>query len=933
MTPESYFRLTKSDNDILLVRWSVGGEFLERIAPFGAEASFLHREEIAFFFEGFGARSDAIDFRLVVFLLNEFVDFPGFHRSPRGLRNAGAFAAEFCRDFSRSLYAPSVTQLIMHLRRPPIDASVTRFSTNESPEIEDRSKLIANFRQFYMTRSTEFERDEIRHWFEHGRGPIGSAGEDVADRIEPIAERTIETIVESLIRRPRSAAAARWIPQLEGSLALPPRRLEPATLPIGGYADVSTRGEPERILPFQFALEPIEFLRRFAERELLYYHREEPKSPTPRDLVLVIDQGVRTWGDVRLIIIAAAIALAKRDVERRKNLLVAATSSGGLIVDPAEVDDEELGELFDASDLSPDPAEALARVLKDRSRIESDIVLFTHRLSLIEPAVVAAARGIAAGSRLFSVGVDGDGVVELGTMIDGRSIAIGKSRVEFEPDPPPKSITSLDSDLRIDPWNWIGDVESLPYPFALGLEGPIDVDMIAFDYDGRSLIVADYEGMIQRRRLDGSFLGVIPALPEYRSLVQPRRILPLPNGLAVFTSSKNMIKPRFAYSYSLLYYNFMNSYMRCYKMEESRMVHSFYYDPRRNSIVLVDDPESRTRTAISVELLDSPRTPVDLKVDGRLDASRIVSEPNDPDPFSDYVYLYKDTNKNSESPSSRTDRSPRLSIIDGRTTYFDVAGYSWTYAPTRDGIASHLGASIRSAKLGESMIAIEYRTRSDQTEIHVLNRRRGEPIATFDLGDNKKGRSVVYAISREGNFLAYQDQNENVIRLLDLSTRTESTLKILTGRPERTPNVSASKYGMIIVIKDCIFVLDWKSGVLEISRSRNNEPFPPGRDLASRGRSSKPLTQVAPNARGRMIASIEAGTSIWLDRYGQIFIRNACGKVVCAFFMIRDELCGMTPEGARFGPSDVVGGEETPRAFAEFGAALTEAFQYYLNYT
>lgn len=81
-----------------------------------------------------------------------------------------------------------------------------------------------------------------------------------------------------------------------------------------------------------------------------------------------------------------------------------------------------------------------------------------------------------------------------------------------------------------------------------------------------------------------------------------------------------------------------------------------------------------------------------------------------------------------------------------------------------------------------------------------------------------------------------------------------------------------------------------------------------------------------------MIASLEAGTSIWLDRYGQIFIRNACGKVVCAFFTIRDELCGMTPEGARFGPSDVVGGEETPRDFAEFGAALTEAFQDYLNY-
>lgn len=933
MTPESYFRLTKSDNDILLVRWSVGGEFLERIAPFGAESSFLHREEIAFFLEGFGARGDAIDFRLVVFLLNEFVDFPGFHRSPRGLRNAGAFAAEFCRDLPRLLYAPSVTQLIMHLRRPPIDASVTRFSTNDSTEIEVRSNPVDDFRQFYMIRSTEFERDEIRHWLEHGRGPIGSAGEDVADRIEPIAERTIETIVESLIRRPRSAAAARWIPQLEGSLALPPRRLEPATLPIGGYADVSTRGEPERILPFQFALEPIEFLRRFAERELLYYHREEPKSPTPRDLVVVLDQGVRTWGDVRLIIIAAAIALAKRDVEKRKNLLFAATSSGGLIVDPAEVDDEALGEMFDASDLSPDPAEALARVVKDRSRIESDIVLFTHRLNLIEPAVVAAARGIAAGSRLFSVGVDGDGVVELGTMIDGRSIAIGKSRVEFEPDPPPKSITSSDSHLIIDPWNWTGDVESLPYPFALGVQGPIGDDMLAFDYDGRSLIVSDQKGMLQRRGLDGSFLGVIPSLPDGGVLVRPRRTLPLPNGLAVFTASEIIDKRNGTFSFLLLYYDFNKLRMRCLKKEESRMVYSFYYDPRRNSIVLVDDPESRTRTAISVELFDSPRTPADQNVDNYLEASRIVGEPNGPDSFSNYVYIYNGINKNLESPSSQMNRSAQLSNHNGRTTYFDVDGYSWTYAPTRDGIASHFGASIISARLGESAIAIEYRSQSDRTEIHVLNRRRGEPIATFYLGDQKRGRTVAYAISRKGDFLAYQDQNENAIRLLDLSTRTKSTLKVLTGRPKKTPIVMVSEYYIIIYTDNRSFVLDWRSGVLEITRSRRNEPPPEEKVLTSRCRILQPLAQADSNATRRTIASLDAGVSVSLDRYGQIFIRNARGKLVCAFFTIRDKLCGRTPEGARFGPSDVVGGEETPRAFAEFGAALTEAFQDYRDHS
>lgn len=929
MTPERYFRLSKSDVDNLLIRWSDGGEFLERVSPADAGTSFLHREEVACFLEGFTSLADPLDFHLIVFILNFIVDCPGFHRSPRGLRNAGAFADEFCRDLPRAADAPPVTQLVMHLLRPPIDVSVSRFSTNDPTETEDRSKYFDKYRHFFMNSLAQFERGEIRHRLEHGRGPFGSAGEEIADRIEPITERSIETILESLIRRPRLASAERWVPQLEGSLALPPRRLEPELLPIGGYTDISTRGEPERILPFQFALEPIEFLRRFAERELLYYHREEPKSPTPRDLVVVLDQGVRTWGYIRLIIVAAAIALVKRAGEKRENWLFAATSVGGIIVDPAEVDDEAIGEVFEASDLSPNPAEALALVLKDRSRIESDIVLLTHRLNLIEPEVVTAARGIAAGSRLFSVGVDGDGIVELGRMIDGFSIAIGKSRVAIKPDPQPKAIISSDNRNQFDSRPWTGDVETLPYPFALGVQGPIGVDMLAFDYDGRSLIVSDREGMIQRRGLDGSFIGVIPGLKDDRTLARPRRTLPLPNGLVLLTEMDSRNKHNRTYSIIFSYYNYTRSLMRCLKKEESRMILSLYYDQRRNAVVLVDDPRSVTRTAISLDLFDSPRTPADQRVDNYLDASGIVSEPNDPDPFSNHVYIFNKVKIDLKSSSIRNYRSPLLSNYNGRTIYFDAEGDSWTYAPTRDGIASTFGASILSAKLAENAIAIEYRSQSDRTEIHVLNRRRGEPIATFDLSDQRRGRSITYAISRKGDSLAYQDRNANVIRLLDPSTRTESTLKILTGRPQETPIVMVSKFYMLIHMDHRSFALDWKSGVLEITRSRRNLLLPDEKALASRCHALKPIAQVDSNATGRVIAALDAGVSVLLDRYGQIFVQNARGKLVCAFFTIRNEVCGRTPEGARFGPPDVVGGAETPQAFAKFGSALAEAFQDY----
>ncbi|MEJ7680216.1 MAG: hypothetical protein WKG06_20645 [Segetibacter sp.] len=151
-------------------------------------------------------------------------------------------------------------------------------------------------------------------------------------------------------------------------LALPPRRLAHAELPLGGYSDVANRGQPEQILPGQFALDMDEFLRRFAERELLYFHREEPHTPTARELVILVDQGVRTWGDVRVILAAAALALGRLADRRGLVLRIATTGNGGEAVEAAGVGVEALGSLLEASDLTPSPAPALGRVLAGGSR-------------------------------------------------------------------------------------------------------------------------------------------------------------------------------------------------------------------------------------------------------------------------------------------------------------------------------------------------------------------------------------------------------------------------------------------------------------------------------------------------------------------------------------------------------------------------------------
>src|SRR5262249_18918646 len=175
--------------------------------------------------------------------------------------------------------------------------------------------------------------------------------------------------------RRRLAGARRSVARLAGALALPRRRLDHHELPLGGYADVTTKGHVDQLLPSQFALDEWDFFRRFAERELLYFRREEPHAPVRQQLVVLLDQGGRTWGGgrrrggrhwgrVRLVLAAAVMALGRQAAARGVPFLVATTAGDGHLLDPLKEAGDALGERLEASDLTPHPGPALERVLE-----------------------------------------------------------------------------------------------------------------------------------------------------------------------------------------------------------------------------------------------------------------------------------------------------------------------------------------------------------------------------------------------------------------------------------------------------------------------------------------------------------------------------------------------------------------------------------------
>ena len=311
--------------------------------------------------------------------------------------------------------------------------------------------------------------------------------------------RTLADALES--RRAANAwpAPPRSWSSWTGALALPPRRLAKPELPLGGYADVTTRGGPEQILPSQFALDGLEFVRRFAEHELLHYRREEPHDRTREDIVVLLDQGVRTWGSVRLVLAAAAFALGRLAGARRVPFRIAATSAGGTIQDPLEMDDNSFAVLLEASDLSADPARPLGACHGGgrgaARRGVADAPAQPRRGGSAggganDPAGDAAVRG--RRGRLRRRGVQRSPPRRRGAF---EPLARG-----FEPHRPAAGAPPMPSHLR-GPWR--GDVETVPFPFVFGVadQGPFHFD---FDGEGAWLVTATAGGILHATRTDGA---------------------------------------------------------------------------------------------------------------------------------------------------------------------------------------------------------------------------------------------------------------------------------------------------------------------------------------------------------------------------------------------------------------------------------------------
>jgi hypothetical protein len=926
---EDYLRIPQDDpGNRDWLSWSATGDAVER--PDGSPFAFA--AEVALFLEGYASVGPLIHFWYILDLLQRFKarpvepEEPGLSRSGPGRelvrksdalaiafgeegrphRNAGAFSAWLCRGVPPLADPPDPRELCLRLSDGSLMSGLAVRHWATSPlasGIESPTLGALDFEIRLLDALRRLSPEDLRSWLRRGRPAEPDPGGRVAQAIATLRPRTLAGALASITGRERLAGAVPMVGPLVAALSLPPRRLAHRALPTGGYADVATRGRPEQILPSQFAIDDLEFLRRFAENELLYFHREEPHAPLTEELVLLLDQGVRTWGRVRHALAASALAFGKLAARRGLALRIGSTGTQGRLVDPTLADAEALGALWEASDLTPNPSLALERVLEERPGAARDVVVLSHPRSVAEPDFAAATRRAAAGTRVFSVAVDEPGAVQFREWRRGGPVKVGDFRVEFAPPPgtPRPELTG------VDPRGWRGDVEPVGFPFRFGVVHRIDRPLFDFDYAGRRLLLSTHRGVLHTWDVDGSRAEILPrAVVGGEVLEQVEAVLGVADGFVV--------GGRVGKTLVAMHYDFARRIGRAHPLGPTFDGLWDWFYCRASHIVV-----ARGRTySRAVDLAGGEHwSSKEGKVRPSPRASRAFEAAANHALAPPWLAIV--------TPSKPEPSRGRAVRLDRKTGEIRLTGESpaWDdFIPTSDGLPLLRGGWIDHAQLRGNVLALVVSGRG-KAVLRLFHGPSGVPVRELPPSSSDMGSFI---LSEDGRLIARR-LNERELEVREVAGAGQPILVTLKGKIHLDPKVTLGRYGMLIHVGKYLNLIRWDRGRLDASTRSEFEVIPWAIDRPA-GRLTLRPSPLDYDPR-RFVSCARAELTAVVDAFGQVALFDASERLLAMFIAFRGQVAAWMPDGTRFGPcqgpTPLFDGPATPGADQIIGRALKAA--------
>jgi hypothetical protein len=684
---------------------------------------------------------------------------------------------------------------------------------------------------------------------------------------------------------------------------------------------VTTHGRLDQILPSQFALDETDFLRRLAEQELLYFRREAPPRPTRQEMVVLLDQGVRTWGDVRLVLGAAVLALGRQAARRGVSFFVAATGNGGQLLDPLQADDEELGQLIEASDLSANPGLALEGVLETASDWPRDAVLLTHPRNLTEEDVRVAARRLSARDRLFALALDAHGAASLSELRRGVPVKLREFRIDFSrsaPRPVPAR-----GENPAGAWSsWQGDVEPVGYPFRFGVAGNIQHGHFTFDHSGDWVLAVSDHGMLYAWRTDGD-----------RGEILPRGML----GGAVLTGVHALVGVAGGFAVTgcigkqlvLFHYDFVARRCTGHSLGEPCPSGSLFYLPEHHAV---------GAAASSFEpwwILDLG-TGACHKADDTFDSGSSISKIwqhccNRGIPVWSMSVTQRRKNKHGANLSFQSESKVcrQICVLDADTGQVSLQGLPpWdAFTPRADGQPILKNGTILKAQCrGQTLALLCDGPGPNASPILRLFRGPvGRVLASYSLDR----RDADFTLSSDGEWAAFKVKRAR----LEIRRVLGDAPPVLThtgGFLDEMPLFLGGRSCLMLTGLQNSHLLRWDTGKLEWQHSQDRGAHLSRREadmtLAGNDRELSHLPGCLRYDPERFISGAKAkGLRAVCDRYGQVALFDSRDKLVCMFFAYREHFAGWMPDGTRLGPHWLTGGWQLPQAAEKFGHALWTA--------
>jgi len=232
-----------------------------------------------------------------------------------------------------------------------------------------------------------------------------------AASVPAIPAARLREVLSDLRDDPEHAGLARLARDLMAALQLPRRLSEQDDMPLGGFADIATRGNLDRLLLSELAHDDLTLAVRIALSEALYLRREPPAKHPPSTLAILLDSGIRLWGAPRVLAVAVALGLIGKSAQHER--LTAYRASGSGIIPVDLLNKSGIIEQLGALETDPHPGPALAPFRAKLRAVErAEAVLITQR-DVFTDHEFRRSLALTEFDALYLAVVDRDGSVEL----------------------------------------------------------------------------------------------------------------------------------------------------------------------------------------------------------------------------------------------------------------------------------------------------------------------------------------------------------------------------------------------------------------------------------------------------------------------------------------------------------------------------------------